>query len=200
MSGSVGEITEETTSSPLLEGEDGAKTRPREPYWKGETVKSIVYAGLVAIVTYFSPISSVSASQLSFGKWRDITEPSLGDFLSTSTKKDLAVKERAVTEWDAIKDQQQQLLQHLRIPWHGRRRGQHDNDLAISIGACFMSAFALSLLGIARAKIAGKNYARSVGIVLLNGAVAAAAAAAYSLGWVLRDVAGFEEPIKTKVE
>ncbi|WRX08648.1 hypothetical protein QQP08_001135 [Theobroma cacao] len=185
MSGSVGEITEETTSSPLLEGEDGAKTRPREPYWKGETVKSIVYAGPVAIVTYFSPISSVSASQLSFGK---------------CPKKDLAVKERAVTEWDAIKDQQQQLLQHLRIPWHGRRRVQHDNDLAISIGACFMSAFAFSLLGIARAKIAGKNYARSVGIVLLNGAVAAAAAAAYSLGWGIRDVAGFEEPIKTKVE
>ena len=38
----------------------------------------------------------------------------LGDFLSISTKKDLAVKERALTEWDVTnhkRDQQQQLLQ-----------------------------------------------------------------------------------------
>ncbi|XVF79963.1 hypothetical protein PTKIN_Ptkin15bG0032400 [Pterospermum kingtungense] len=72
-----------------------------------------------------------------------------------------------------------------------------DDDLVMFIGACFMSAIALALLGIARAKIAGKNYPMSVGIVLLNGAVAAASA--YFLGWMLRNVTGLEEPIKEKV-
>lgn len=39
---------------------------------------------------------------------------SLGDFLSSSTKEDLAIKEMAVTQWELNnhrKDQQQQLLQ-----------------------------------------------------------------------------------------
>ncbi|XVF22640.1 hypothetical protein REPUB_Repub12eG0188700 [Reevesia pubescens] len=72
------------------------------------------------------------------------------------------------------------------------------NDSVMFIGACIMSALALALLGIARAKIAGKDYPLSVGIVLLNGAVAAAAA--YFLGWMLRNVADLEKPIKIKVE
>lgn len=40
--------------------------RPKEP-WKGEFVKSIVYAGLDAIITSFSLISSISAGRLSSG-------------------------------------------------------------------------------------------------------------------------------------
>jgi hypothetical protein len=52
-----------TTS--LLRAE-GDRERPREP-WKGEFVKSIVYAGLDAIVTCFSLISSISASTRSSG-------------------------------------------------------------------------------------------------------------------------------------
>lgn len=41
--------------------------RPKEP-WRGEYVKSIVYAGLDAIVTCFSLISSMSAGHLSSGE------------------------------------------------------------------------------------------------------------------------------------
>ena len=65
-----------TSTSRLLRAEDGrgdseserggASGRPREP-WKGEFVKSIVYAGLDAIVTCFSLISSISASRYSSG-------------------------------------------------------------------------------------------------------------------------------------
>lgn len=40
--------------------------RPKEP-WKGEYTKSIVYAGLDAIITCFSLISSISASSSSSG-------------------------------------------------------------------------------------------------------------------------------------
>lgn len=40
--------------------------RPKEP-WKGEFVKSIVYAGMDSIVTSFSLISSISAGHLSSG-------------------------------------------------------------------------------------------------------------------------------------
>lgn len=49
-------------------GEMKDKERPKEP-WKGEFVKSIVYAGLDAIVTSFSLISSISAGRLSSGQW-----------------------------------------------------------------------------------------------------------------------------------
>lgn len=42
------------------------RQRPKEP-WKGEIVKSIVYAGLDAIVTCFSLISSISPGRLSSG-------------------------------------------------------------------------------------------------------------------------------------
>lgn len=57
--------------APLLrsldgELEKGKNGRPKEP-WKGEVVKSIVYAGLDAIVTSFSLISSISAGHLSSG-------------------------------------------------------------------------------------------------------------------------------------
>lgn len=66
-----------TSTSRLLRAEDGrgdserggASGRPKEP-WKGEFVKSIVYAGLDAIVTCFSLISSISASRYSSGdRW-----------------------------------------------------------------------------------------------------------------------------------
>lgn len=50
----------------LESGTRGKNGRPKEP-WKGEVVKSIVYAGLDAIVTSFSLISSISAGHLSSG-------------------------------------------------------------------------------------------------------------------------------------
>lgn len=52
----------------VVDGETKASERPKEP-WKGEFVKSIVYAGLDAIVTSFSLISSISAGRLSSGKF-----------------------------------------------------------------------------------------------------------------------------------
>jgi hypothetical protein len=53
-----------------------------------------------------------------------------------------------------------------------------------------MAILALAVLGIAKAKIAGQNYVLSVFITVGNGAFAAAAAAAYAIGWTLRNVAG----------
>ena len=47
-------------------GGDDNSERPKEP-WRGEYVKSIVYAGLDAIITCFSLISSISASSSSSG-------------------------------------------------------------------------------------------------------------------------------------
>lgn len=60
------------TTNPLLVAngdhiEEGTNNkRPKEP-WKKEYVKSIVYAGLDAIVTSFSLISSISGGHLSSG-------------------------------------------------------------------------------------------------------------------------------------
>lgn len=58
-------------------------------------------------------------------------------------------------------------------------------------GACVLSALALALLGTAKAKIAGQNYAFSVAVILINGAIAAASA--YFIGWALRNVAGLQD-------
>ncbi|PQP92850.1 uncharacterized protein Pyn_36986 [Prunus yedoensis var. nudiflora] len=82
--------------------------RPKEP-WKGEYAKSILYAGLDAIVTCFSLISSISASRISsvdvlvlgFANLvADGISIGFGDFMSSSNEKDVAAKERAVTERD----------------------------------------------------------------------------------------------------
>lgn len=63
-----------------------------------------------------------------------------------------------------------------------------NSDTIKFIGACILSAVALAFLGVAKAKIAGQNYLISVLVTLLNGVIAAAAA--YALGWLLRNVAG----------
>ncbi|KAC2323222.1 hypothetical protein FH972_027169 [Carpinus fangiana] len=249
-----------TTS--LLRAE-GDRERPREP-WKGEFVKSIVYAGLDAIVTCFSLISSISASTRSSGDVlvlgfanlvADGISMGFGDFVSSSTEKDVGVKERAVTEWDithhAPAEQRDLLRQYQALgmdindatmvvnifakykdimvdekmvaqkgmlppdeadkPWkHGLVTfvtfivfGSAPllsfivlipfthNDTVKFVGACVLSALALALLGIAKAKIAGQNYTLSVAVTLFNGAIAAAAA--YTLGSVLTKVAGLED-------
>ncbi|XVF79964.1 hypothetical protein PTKIN_Ptkin15bG0032500 [Pterospermum kingtungense] len=79
----------------------------------------------------FSLISSMSATHLSYvdvlvlgiaNLVADAISQGVGDFLSTSTENDLAVKERAVTQWDVTNhrsDQQQQLLQQYQKIWHG---------------------------------------------------------------------------------
>lgn len=66
-----------------------------------------------------------------------------------------------------------------------------DSDSVKFIGACVLSGLALALLGIAKAKIAAKKYAFSVAFTLFNGAIAAAAA--YTVSWTLKNVAGIED-------
>ncbi|KAA3469591.1 Vacuolar iron transporter 1-like protein [Gossypium australe] len=248
------------SSTPLLEESEvkDKKEVSGMEQWGGEIVKSIVYAGLEAVFTCFSLISSISATNLSSVEVlalgianlvADGISSSLGDFLSSSTKEDLAIKEMAVTQWELNnhrKDQQEQLLQQYQSlgmdlndantvvnifakyndilrdqkmtaqkgvmppdqggekPWKNGvvaflafvgfgaapllsfvvLKPFTDNELVMFIGACFMSAIALTFLAIAKAKICGKrNYVRSVGFVLLNGAVAASAA--FFLGWML---------------
>ncbi|KAL3618689.1 hypothetical protein CASFOL_037508 [Castilleja foliolosa] len=99
----MGDNRNDKNDVPLL-----GKERPKEP-WKGEFVKSIVYAGLDAIVTSFSLISSISAGHLSSGDVlvlgianlvADGISMGFGDFVSSSTERDVANRERSVTEWD----------------------------------------------------------------------------------------------------
>ncbi|KAK4411349.1 hypothetical protein Sango_0207900 [Sesamum angolense] len=199
--------------------------RPKGP-WKGEFVKSVVYAGLDAIVTSFSLISSISAGHLSSGQYRERC----------------CCQERSVTEWDVEnrrRSQQEELVQRYQA------LGMHAADAAMAglllttfvarlsaysakypdilvdekmagrgiqsadqnafiilipftnddkikfIGACVLSAVALALLGLAKAKIAARTTPISMGITLFNGAIAGLAA--YAIGWSLRNVAGLEE-------
>ncbi|XP_011091401.1 uncharacterized protein LOC105171851 [Sesamum indicum] len=130
-----------------------------------------------------------------------------GDFVSTSTERDVAAKERSVTEWDVEnrrRSQQEELVQRYQA------LGMHAADAAMVVGIFAKypdilvdekmvgrgiqsvdQNVALALLGLAKAKIAGQNYAVSMGITLFNGAIAGLAA--YAIGWSLRNVAGLEE-------
>lgn len=65
-----------------------------------------------------------------------------------------------------------------------------DSESVKYVCACLVSALALALLGMAKARIAGQNIMFSMAITLFSGAVAAAAA--YLVGWVLKHVAGLE--------
>ncbi|XP_073045160.1 uncharacterized protein [Primulina eburnea] len=254
------------SSAPFLGGKmsDRKKRndRPKEP-WKGEFAKSIVYAGLDAIVTSFSLISSISAGRLSSvdvlvlgiaNLVADGISMGFGDYMSTSTERDLAANERSLMEWDVENHrrlQQQELLHRYQelgmdandantvVNIFGKYRDMlvgekmatekgmlppdqaekpwknglvtfvaflifgsapilsfiilipfTDNHNIKFIGACILSAVALALLGIAKAKIAGQNYWVSAGITVFNGAIAGAAA--YAIGWTLRNVAGLE--------
>ncbi|KAJ0052621.1 hypothetical protein Pint_00333 [Pistacia integerrima] len=107
--------------------------RPRET-WKGEYVKSIVYAGLDAIVTCFSLISSISAARRSSvdvlvlgisNLVADGISMGFGDFVSSSTEKDVAANERAATEWDLTNNMRPQLLA---LVQHYQHLGMDIND------------------------------------------------------------------------
>lgn len=256
----MAEITTRLLRRKVKDEESG---RPKQP-WKGEFAKSIVYAGLDAIVTCFSLISSISAGRLTsvdvlvlgFSNLvADGISMGFGDFLSSSTEKDVAAEERLVTEWEVTNHSGAQHLELVRRyqdlgmdpqdattvvnifakykdilvdekmaaekgmlppdeadkPW---KNGLVTfaaflvfgsaplfsfiilipftrSDTVKFIGACVLSAVALSLLGVAKAKIACKSYVFSVASTLLNGATAAAVA--YVLGWRLRNVAGLED-------
>ncbi|KAJ7962292.1 Vacuolar iron transporter 1 [Quillaja saponaria] len=265
----MGEIVSSGATARLLvqaeEGRrDGDSMRPTEP-WKGEFVKSIVYAGLDAIITSFSLISSISASRrssvdvlvLGFANLvADGISMGLGDFMSSSTENDVVAKERLVTEWDVAHSRGNEQLVELIQLYHEHGMDIDDATTVVNIfakyknilvdekmaavkgmlppdeaekpwknglvtfasfivfgiapllsfiilipfthsettkfiGACVLSALALGLLGIAKAKIAGQNYAFSAAWTILNGGLAASAA--YFLGWTLKHVAGLED-------
>lgn len=59
------------TNGPENTQNDEEQHCPTRP-WQGEFAKSIIYAGLDAIVTCFSLISSISAGRLSSGEFSSI--------------------------------------------------------------------------------------------------------------------------------
>ncbi|KAL4382121.1 hypothetical protein HN51_005714 [Arachis hypogaea] len=65
-----------------------------------------------------------------------------------------------------------------------------NNDTFKFIGACIVSAIALALLGVAKARISGERYMFSIAMTLFSGAMAGATA--YFVGWSLKHVAGLE--------
>ena len=66
--GSSGGTTARLLQTAAEDGGERKSERPKEP-WKGEYVKSMVFAGLDAIITCFSLISSISASTSSSGMY-----------------------------------------------------------------------------------------------------------------------------------
>ncbi|ESW11917.1 hypothetical protein PHAVU_008G070000 [Phaseolus vulgaris] len=258
------------TTTRLLQtaAEDGGDSerksseRPREP-WKGKYVKSIVFAGLDAIITCFSLISSINASTRSSGHVlvlgfsnlvADAISMGFGDSVSASSEQEVIIEERKVTEWDVNnqrKKEQSELVNHYQalgmdcndatmvvniftkyndilvdqrmvadkgvLP--ADQEVKHwknglvtfasfmlfgsapllsfiilipftDNDSIKFLSACLVSALALALLGVAKARIAGQNIIFSAAVTLFSGAIAAASA--YLVGWLLKHLAGLE--------
>uniref|UniRef100_A0A0C9RJ72 TSA: Wollemia nobilis Ref_Wollemi_Transcript_14993_1042 transcribed RNA sequence n=1 Tax=Wollemia nobilis TaxID=56998 RepID=A0A0C9RJ72_9CONI len=233
--------------------------RPQPPLG-GEYSKSIVYAGLDAIVTSFSLVSSISGVHLSsvnvlvlgFSNLvADGISMGFGDFLSSTTERDLAASERLVTDWDVRNNLHLQAIE-LVATYESLGMDHQDAQTVVEIfskyknimvdqkmgtlaggegetpwkhgvvtfvsflvfgctpllsflilipftrnpsvkfgGACLLAALALILLGLAKAKIAGHKYLTSGLMALLNGGFAAAAA--YSIGWTLRNVVGLQD-------
>ncbi|KAM7512039.1 hypothetical protein LguiB_010914 [Lonicera macranthoides] len=138
-----------------------------------------------------------------------------GDFVSTSTERDVAAKETLLNEWEVITNHQHFLKEELF--WQYQVLGMDDddatmpfsnsavldpllafiilipftdNDMYKFIGVCVLSALSLALLGVAKVMIAGQSYALSAAITLFNSAIAGTAA--YVIGWTLRNVAGLD--------
>ncbi|KAK9145067.1 hypothetical protein Sjap_004970 [Stephania japonica] len=243
--------------------------RPQMGPWSGiigvDRVKSIVYAGLDAIVTCFALISSISGGRLSsfdvlvlgFANLvADGISMGFGDYVSSSAEKDMVEKERQLTRWEVAHNVGGSQLEDLLRKYQSLGMDYQDALTVVNVlakyrevlveekmsmnkgmiapdeaekpwknglvtffafivfgsapllsyivlvpftnsqtikflGACVLSALALGLLGVAKAKIAGQNSVISVISVfstVLNGAIAASAA--YLIGWILRNVAG----------
>ncbi|KAH7512841.1 hypothetical protein FEM48_Zijuj12G0132800 [Ziziphus jujuba var. spinosa] len=208
----AGENIESTTTSLMMQREDGEEKhgRPKEP-WKGEYVKSIVYAGLDAIINCFFLISSISASRSSYvlvlgfaNLVADGISMGLGDYISSRIQRAVAANERAITEWKeqslngmskttGVHSSWSYYVSMKRLEWTLMMLPLPftDSDSVKFIGACVLSGLALALLGIAKAKIAAQKYAFSVAFTLFNGTIAAAAA--YTVSWTLKNVAGVED-------
>ncbi|XP_021717584.1 protein CCC1-like [Chenopodium quinoa] len=242
------------------------RPKPKSPTWKGESAKSVVYGGLDAIVTCFSLISSISSGGsmssvdvlvLGFANLvADGISMGFGDYLSSSTEKEMASKERDVTQWEVDNHGLSQITnlvkryqelgmdpqdanmvveifsKYKNIMVDEKMMGQKgimppdqeekpwksglvtftsfllfgcapllsfiilipftNNDTIKFIGACILSVLALTLLGLAKAKISGGSYTLSALMTVSNGVIAAAVA--YAIGWSLRNLAGLEEP------
>ncbi|KAL6005561.1 hypothetical protein ACLOJK_006128 [Asimina triloba] len=265
---------EEMSSRPLMEESNGPARPPPPPAaavckrakesWGGDTVKSIVYAGLDAIVTCFSLISSISGGArlssvdvLVIGVANLVADGismGFGDFLSSGTEMDMATRDKAATRCEMMSDAESQQLE---MQESFRKLGMNPEDARIVVSifskyndimvnekmmekgmlqpnqsekpwkrglttfvaflifgsmpllsfiilipfatsqtvkvacACVLSALALAFLGLAKARIAGQNYALSALTTITNGAVAATAA--YLIGWILRNVAGLHD-------
>ncbi|KNA17606.1 hypothetical protein SOVF_078640 [Spinacia oleracea] len=242
------------------------RPKPKGPRWKGESAKSVVYGGLDAIVTCFSLISSISSGGsmssvdvlvLGFANLvADGISMGFGDFLSSSTEKEMAFKERDVTQWEVDNHAMSQIThlieryrelgmdprdattvveifsKYKNIMVDEKMMGQKgivppneeekpwksglvtftsfllfgcapllsfiilipftNDDTIKFIGACILSVLALTLLGLAKAKISGGSYTLSALMTVSNGVIAAAVA--YAIGWSLRNLAGLEDP------
>ncbi|OIW01115.1 hypothetical protein TanjilG_25223 [Lupinus angustifolius] len=66
----------------------------------------------------------------------------------------------------------------------------NNDSVKFNIVACIVCAIALSLLGVAKARICSQNYMFSMAMTLFTGAIAAFVA--YFLGWLLKHVTGLE--------
>ncbi|PIA34155.1 hypothetical protein AQUCO_03800018v1 [Aquilegia coerulea] len=97
--------------------------KPKETCIGGESIKSIVYAGLDAIVTCFSLISSISAGHLSSvdvlvlgvaNLVADGISMGFGDYMSTKTENDMAANERDLTFWEVNNHGRSQELELVR--------------------------------------------------------------------------------------
>ncbi|BBG97470.1 hypothetical protein Prudu_006610, partial [Prunus dulcis] len=228
-------IGAEETSNNINGGYISKKSeRPQEP-WKGSMLKAFCMPVLM-------PFGCIGAWICKPGGRRDIN--GFGDFMSSSSEKDVAAKERAVTEWDvanhsgpeelvellrryqalgmdindattvvSIFAKYNNILVHEKMMAHGMlppdeaekpwKNGLVTFAAFLVFGSAPLLSFIIlipftnndsvkfvALLGAAKAKIAGQNYAFSVAVTLFNGAIAAAAA--YALGWALKNIAGLE--------
>ncbi|XP_047319175.1 uncharacterized protein LOC124922488 [Impatiens glandulifera] len=128
--------------------------RPKEP-WNGAFAKSIVYAGLDAILTTFALISSITAGKLSSvdvlvlgvaNLVADGISMGFGDFVSSSTEMDMEREERRVAEWDVTYNfalQKDQLL-HSYI---SRDMDAADADTVVNIFSKYKDIFIEEKMG-----------------------------------------------------
>lgn len=108
----------------------------------GEYAKSIVYGGLDAIVTSFALVASISGGNLSSGAVlvlgfanliADGISMGFGDFVSSSTERDLAVTHQKVTGWKVGKDPHSQILGLISTY---KAHGMDEED-ALTVVECF---------------------------------------------------------------
>ncbi|XP_057510842.1 uncharacterized protein LOC130793241 isoform X1 [Actinidia eriantha] len=136
----LGEVGDEEILEKKNKAIGSSRSERPKGTWRGEFVKSIVYAGLDAIVTCFSLISSISAGKLSSvdvlvlgiaNLVADGISMGFGDYVSTSTEREVAAKERLIMEWDVTNycgPQKLELLQY----YQARGMDIHDATMVVN--------------------------------------------------------------------